>query len=153
MKCPFCSNDDTKVIDTRTMEENTTIRRRRLCEKCNERFTTYERLDTIPLSVIKNNSTRETFDREKVLKGIILACNKRPVSMEVMENIVKEIETSVSNTMKREIESSEIGRLVMAKLKDIDEVAYVRFASVYRKFTDIDSFMNELGEMLKERKK
>ncbi len=152
MKCPFCSNDDTKVIDTRTMEENTAVRRRRLCEKCGKRFTTYERLDIIPLSVIKSNSARESFDRQKILKGIMLACNKRPVSVETMENIVSEIETAVSNTMKREIESSEIGRLVMDKLKYTDEVAYVRFASVYRKFTDIDSFMKELGEMLKDKK-
>lgn len=153
MKCPFCNNEDTKVIDTRTMEENTAIRRRRLCEKCGERFTTYERIDTIPLAVIKSDRTRETFDRQKLLKGIMLACNKRPVSIEVMENIARDVEIAISNTMKKEIESNEIGKLVMDKLKDVDEVAYVRFASVYRRFTDIDSFMNELGSMLKEREK
>lgn len=153
MKCPFCNNVDTKVIDTRAMEENTAIRRRRLCEKCGERFTTYERIDTIPLAVIKSDKTRETFDRQKLLKGIMLACNKRPVSIEEMESIVRDVEIAISNTMKKEIESNEIGKLVMDKLKDVDEVAYVRFASVYRRFADLDSFMKELGAMLKEREK
>lgn len=152
MRCPYCSYIDSKVIDTRAMEDNTAIRRRRVCEKCGERFTTYERIDTIPLAVIKSNKTRETFNRDKILNGIIRSCNKRPVSMEQMDNIVKDIENIVFNSLKREIESKEIGEMVMDRLKDVDEVAYVRFASVYRKFKDIDSFMDELGKMLKERK-
>lgn len=152
MRCPYCCYIDSKVIDTRAMEDNTAIRRRRVCEKCGERFTTYERIDTIPLAVIKSNKTRETFNRDKILNGIIRSCNKRPVSMEQMDNIVKDIENIVFNSLKREIESKEIGEMVMDRLKDIDEVAYVRFASVYRKFKDIDSFMDELGKMLKERK-
>lgn len=152
MKCPFCGNIDTKVIDTRTMEDNSAIRRRRYCEKCSERFTTYERIDTIPLAVIKSNDTRETFDRNKLLKGIMMSCNKRPVSMEQMESIAKDIENAILNSMKKEIDSKEIGEMVMDRLKSVDEVAYVRFASVYRQFKDIDSFMNELGKLLKERK-
>lgn len=151
MKCPFCSFMDTKVIDTRAMDGNTVIRRRRMCEKCGERFTTYERLDTIPVAVIKSNNTREPFDRNKLLNGIIHSCNKRPVSMEQMEQIVKEIENSVFNSMRKEIESNEIGEMVMEKLKKIDEVAYVRFASVYRQFKDLDSFMAELSQLLKDR--
>lgn len=151
MKCPFCENEDTKVIDTRSMEDNAAIRRRRYCEKCGERFTTYERVDTIPLAVIKSNNTRETFDRDKIMKGIMMSCNKRPVSVDQIEKIVDEVESSILNSMKREVESKEIGNLVMDKLKNLDEVAYVRFASVYRQFKDIDSFMNELAKMLKER--
>lgn len=151
MKCPFCNNIDTKVIDTRTMDDNSVIRRRRMCENCGERFTTYERIDTIPLTVIKANDTRETFDRTKILKGIMRSCNKRPVSVEQMELIVKDIENAINNSIKKEIESKEIGRMVMDRLKNIDEVAYVRFASVYRQFKDIDSFMDELAKMLKER--
>lgn len=151
LKCPFCNNIDTKVIDTRTMEDNTAVRRRRLCEKCGERFTTYERIDTIPLTVIKANDTREIFDRNKLLNGIMRSCNKRPVSVEQMEKIVSDIESYFTNSMKKEIESKEIGKMVMNKLKEIDEVAYVRFASVYRQFKDIDSFIEELGNMLKEK--
>lgn len=151
LKCPFCNNIDTKVIDTRTMEDNTAVRRRRLCEKCGERFTTYERVDTIPLTVIKANDTREIFDRNKLLNGIMRSCNKRPVSVEQMEKIVSDIESYFTNSMKKEIESKEIGKMVMNKLKEIDEVAYVRFASVYRQFKDIDSFIEELGNMLKEK--
>lgn len=151
MKCPFCNNIDTKVIDTRTMEDNTAVRRRRLCEKCGERFTTYERVDTIPLTVIKANNTREIFDRNKLLNGIMRSCNKRPVSVEQMEKMVNDIESYFTNSMKKEIESKEIGKMVMNKLKEIDEVAYVRFASVYRQFKDIDSFIEELGNMLKEK--
>ncbi len=152
MKCPFCGKDDTKVIDTRNMDDNSAIRRRRLCEDCGARFTTYERVDTVQLQVIKSDSTREPFDRNKVLKGVMLSCNKRPVSVEDMENIVTEIENVAVNSMKKEISTKEIGEMVMEKLRDIDQVAYVRFASVYRQFQDIDSFMKELGNMLKERK-
>ncbi len=151
MKCPFCGKDDTKVIDTRNMEDNSAIRRRRLCEACGARFTTYERVDTVPLQVVKSDNTREAFDRNKVMKGIMMSCNKRPVSVEVMENMVTEIENAAINSMKKEITTKEIGEYVMEKLKNVDEVAYVRFASVYRQFKDIDSFMNELGKLLKEK--
>ncbi len=149
MKCPFCGNSDTKVIDTRTMEDQSAIRRRRYCEKCQQRFTTYERIDSLPLSVIKSNNTRELFDREKLIKGIMMSCNKRPVSIEQIEQLAADIENNVLNSMRREIHSKELGEMVMEKLKDLDEVAYVRFASVYKQFKDIDSFMNELGMLLK----
>lgn len=149
MKCPFCGNSDTKVIDTRTMEDQSAIRRRRYCEKCQQRFTTYERIDSLPLSVIKSNNTRELFDREKLIKGIMMSCNKRPVSIEQIEQLAADIENNVLNSMRREIHSKELGEMVMEKLKNLDEVAYVRFASVYKQFKDIDSFMNELGMLLK----
>ena len=152
MKCPFCGEEDTKVIDTRNMDDNSAIRRRRLCEKCGARFTTYERVDTVSLQVIKSDNTREVFDRNKIMKGIMLSCNKRPVSVETMENIATEIENNALNSMKKEISTKEIGEMVMEKLRNIDQVAYVRFASVYRQFKDIDSFMDELGKMLKEEK-
>lgn len=152
MRCPFCGNIDTKVIDTRSMEDNSAIRRRRVCEKCNERFTTYERVDTIPITVIKSDNTRECFDRSKLLKGVLMSCNKRPVSLEQIEEMVSDIETAVINSMRKEISSQELGGMVMDRLKDIDDVAYVRFASVYRKFQDIDSFMVELGKLLNDRK-
>ena len=151
MKCPFCGNDDTKVVDTRNMSENNSIRRRRVCEKCQKRFTTYERMEIVPLIVKKSNNIRESFDRNKLLKGIMLSCNKRLVSMEEMESIVDYVENYDFSKGKNEIESKEIGNIVMEKLKNIDEVAYVRFASVYRKFKDIDSFMSELTAMVKER--
>lgn len=152
MKCPFCGKEDTKVIDTRNMDDNSAIRRRRLCEECGARFTTYERVDTVSLQVVKSDNTREVFDRNKIMKGIMLSCNKRPVSVETMENIATEIENTALNSMKKEISTKEIGEMVMEKLRNIDQVAYVRFASVYRQFKDIDSFMNELGKMLKEEK-
>ncbi len=152
MRCPFCGNEDTKVIDTRSMEDNSAIRRRRLCEKCNERFTTYERVDTIPLTVIKADNTRESFDRNKILKGVMMSCNKRSVSVDQIEQLVTDIETQVINTMRKEISSKELGEMVMERLKDLDDVAYVRFASVYRKFKDIDSFMKELSKILDDRK-
>lgn len=153
MKCPFCGNSDTKVIDTRSMDDQSAIRRRRFCEKCSQRFTTYERIDSLPLYVIKSNNTRELFDRDKLVKGIMMSCNKRPVSAETIEQIVTEIENTVLNSMRREIPSHELGEMVMERLKDIDEVAYVRFASVYKQFKDIDSFMNELGMLLKDKDK
>lgn len=149
MKCPFCGCTESKVLDTRTLDEATSIRRRRQCEKCGEKFTTYERVDIIPVVVIKSDNTRETFDRNKILGGIQRACNKRPVSMEQMETMAKEIETVVYNTLGKEVHSNEIGKLVMDKLKVVDEVAYVRFASVYKQFKDIDSFMAELAGLLK----
>ncbi len=149
MKCPFCGATDSKVLDTRTVDEYTSIRRRRQCEKCGEKFTTYERVDIIPVVVIKNDNTRETFDRNKILSGIQRSCNKRPVSLEEMEEVVRDIENTVYNNMGKEVYSKDIGRLVMDKLKDLDEVAYVRFASVYKQFKDIDSFMSELAGLLK----
>ena len=148
MKCPFCSNDDTKVVDTRSMEDNTSIRRRRLCEKCNEKFTTYEKIDTIPISVVKRDFTREKFDRDKILSGIMLACNKRPISINDMENIVKDIENKIFAIPKKEIDTAYIGELVMEKLRGIDCISYVRFASVYREFKDLDSFTKEIEKLL-----
>jgi len=152
MKCPFCNNDDTKVIDSRSQDENTTIRRRRFCEKCSKRFTTYERIDTIPMTVIKNNGTRETFDKSKLLSGIMKSCNKRPISVKQMQDIADDIENAVMSSMDKEIASKDVGTMVMDRLKSIDEVAYVRFASVYRQFTDIDTFMDELTKMISEKK-
>jgi transcriptional repressor NrdR len=133
------------------MDDQSAIRRRRYCDKCQQRFTTYERIDSLPLSVIKSNNTRELFDREKLVKGIMMSCNKRPVSIEQIEQLALEIENSVLNSMRREIPSKELGEMVMERLKNIDEVAYVRFASVYKQFKDIDSFMNELGLLLRDR--
>ena len=149
MRCPFCYNEDTKVIDTRSMEENTIIKRRRLCEKCNERFNTYEKLDIIPISVVKRDLTRERFDTDKLLKGVLLACNKRPISMNDIEQLVKEIENKINNNAKKEINSQDIGEMVMERLKNLDPIAYVRFASVYKEFKDIDSFMDEVGKVFK----
>ena len=153
MKCPFCGASDTKVVDTRTMEDNSVIRRRRFCPECSERFTTYERVDTIPLTVVKSDETRESFDRGKILKGMLMSCNKRPVSVEELEKVVTSIENSFINSTRKEISSKEIGEMVMDKLKDIDQVAYLRFASVYRQFKDIDSFSEELKKLVKENKK
>ena len=148
MKCPFCGFMDSKVIETRTVEETNSIRRRRECLECQQRFTTYEKLESIPLVVIKKDKTRETFDREKVLAGIITACEKRQVPAAKMEAMVDEIEQQLLNSLEREIPSSAIGELVMEKLKEVDEVAYVRFASVYRQFKDINTFMEELKKLL-----
>lgn len=151
MKCPFCNYEDTKVIDSRSQDDNTAIRRRRLCESCGKRFTTYERIDTIPMAVIKSNRTRETFDRSKLLNGIMKSCNKRTVTVKQMEAIVDDIENVVMSSSDKEIESKEIGNMVMDRLKDIDEVAYVRFASVYRQFKDINTFKAELDKLMKEK--
>lgn len=153
MKCPFCNYDDTKVIDSRSQEDNCAIRRRRLCEKCGKRFTTYERIDTIPMAVIKNNGTREPFDRSKLLNGIMKSCNKRPVTLEQMESIVEDVENCITSSSQKEISTKDIGNVVMDRLKDIDEVAYVRFASVYRQFKDINTFMAELKHLLDEKNK
>jgi len=153
MKCPFCNYEDTKVINSRAMEDGSVIKRRRQCDSCGERFTTYEKIETIPLIVIKNNNTREEFDKNKLIKGIVSSCSKRPVTMEQIEKIANEIENSIKNSMNKEIQSKQIGEMAMAKLKDLDEVSYVRFASVYRKFKDIDSFMDELNILAKEKKK
>ena len=150
MKCPFCNTPDTKVIDSRPAEDNSSIRRRRQCIKCNKRFTTYEKLETLPLMVIKKDNTREAYDRSKIEAGIIRSCHKRPVSSRQIEEIVNEIENKVFNMEEREIPTTVIGEMVMDKLKELDEVAYVRFASVYREFKDVDSFMNEISSLLKK---
>ncbi len=152
MKCPFCGKADTRVIDTRTMEENTVIRRRRYCDKCEGRFTTYERIDIIPLTVVKADNRREAFNRDKLTKSILISCGKRPVSREEVDKIVTDIENTILNSARKEVPSKEIGEMVMERLMDVDAVAYVRFASVYREFKDVDSFMNELGNLLKEKK-
>ena len=148
MKCPFCGFADSKVIDSRPTEEGTSIRRRRECIECGGRFTTYEKLETIPLVVIKSDDSREPFDRHKLLSGIMHACVKRPVPMAKLEEIVDDIEASMSNSLRREFVSKEIGEMVMERLKKLDEVAYVRFASVYRSFQDVDTFRNELNKLL-----
>lgn len=147
MKCPFCAHENTKVIDSRPSEEHNSIRRRRLCEECGKRFTTYEKVETIPLLVIKKDKSREPFKREKLLDGILRSCHKRPISVGEIEDLVDDIETSVLNSMAKEIDSNEIGHLVMEKLKDMDEIAYVRFASVYRQFDCIDTFMEEIKKI------
>ena len=151
MKCPFCGNLNSRVADSRSMEDGSATRRRRICENCAERFTTFERIDTIPLSVIKKDGSREVFDAIKLLNGIMKSCNKRPISIIQIEEIVSDVETTVFNTMNKEIASREIGELVMNKLKTVDEVAYVRFASVYRQFKDVESFVDELTVLLKAR--
>ncbi|MDL2233612.1 transcriptional regulator NrdR [Ruminococcaceae bacterium OttesenSCG-928-L11] len=151
MKCPFCFHDESKVIDSRPTDEGEKIRRRRECLNCAKRFTTYEIVETTPIMVIKKDKRREAFDREKLLAGIMKACEKRPVSAQTLEDIVDSIQTSIQNTMDREVQSTHIGELTMMRLKDIDEIAYVRFASVYRQFKDINSFMDELKSMLEHK--
>lgn len=150
MKCPFCSCMENKVIDSRPTDEGNAIRRRRECIKCNGRFTTYEKIEEVPIMVVKKDGRREVFNTDKILKGMIKACEKRPVSMKKLDSLTKEIEREIRNTMEREITSRKIGHMVMEKLKGIDEVAYVRFASVYRQFKDINTFMEELKKLLKE---
>lgn len=150
MKCPFCANENTKVIDSRPSEENVSIRRRRQCERCEKRFTTYEKIETIPLMVIKKDNTREAFNREKLIDGILRSCHKRPVPMSEIEAVVDRIENKILSTMAKEIDSEEIGTLVMENLKDLDDIAYVRFASVYREFKDINTFMNELNKLVQD---
>ncbi len=151
MKCPYCGNIDTKVVDSRAIDEGVAIRRRRSCGKCNERFTTFERLEQLELVVIKRDGTSEIFDPNKLKSGLLKSCNKRLVSMKQIDAIVKEIEANALNSMKIEITSNEIGEFVMDKLKEIDEVSYVRFASVYRKFEDIEKFKDELDRLYKEK--
>ncbi len=148
MRCPFCDNIDTKVIDSRPTEEGHAIRRRRECEKCGKRFTTYEKVEEITLMVIKKDGSREAFDRNKIMNGIIRACEKRPVPMSEVEKIVSDIERGLNNMMEKEMESNIIGEFVMEHLKEIDDVAYVRFASVYRQFTDAESFRSEIEKLL-----
>lgn len=151
MKCPYCGFVEDKVIDSRPTDEGSAIRRRRECSKCTRRFTTYEKVESLPLMVIKKDKTRQPFDRERLLNGLLRACEKRPVSIEELEKLVTEIETQLCNSLQREVATHEIGELVMNKLKLLDEVAYVRFASVYRQFKDINTFMDELRKLLNEK--
>ena len=149
MKCPFCNQDNTRVVDSRPADDNTAIRRRRMCDACGKRFTTYEKVETMPLIVIKKDQNREQFDRSKIEAGVLRACHKRPVSAEQIHRLVDDVETEVFNLEEREIPSSVIGEIVMDKLKDLEAVAYVRFASVYREFKDVNTFMDELKKILK----
>lgn len=151
MKCPYCAHEDDKVIDSRPTDEGTAIRRRRECTKCAKRFTTYEKVECLPLMVIKKDKTRQPFDREKLLNGLLRACEKRPVSINDLEKMVEEIESQIHNSLQREVTSQAIGEMVMVRLKNMDEVAYVRFASVYRQFKDINTFMDELRKLLNEK--
>ena len=148
MKCPFCFNDESKVVDSRSTDDNTTIRRRRECTKCNKRYTTYEKIEDIPILVVKRDLTRENFNKEKIVNGLIIACQKRPVSRKQIEEIAEEIEKKISNNMLTEIESEKIGEMVMKRLKEIDEISYVRFASVYRLFKDINTFLEEITRLM-----
>ena len=153
MHCPICFTPDSKVIDSRPASEGKVIRRRRECRQCGKRFTTYETVESLPLIVVKKDHTRETFDRDKLLKSVIRACDKRQVTMEQMEDLVVGIESALQNSLQNEVRSNVIGEMVMEKLKSLDEVAYVRFASVYRQFKDIGAFMEELNKLLDEKKK
>ncbi len=148
MKCPFCSYEESKVIDSRPTDEGQRIRRRRECLQCTKRFTTYEIIESLPIIVIKKDKSRESFNRDKLMTGLLRACEKRPVSIDTLDNMIDEIEVIIQNSLDREVSSEKIGELVMEKLKAIDEVAYVRFASVYRQFKDINTFMNELNKLL-----
>ena len=151
MKCPFCSHENTIVIDSRPAEDNNSIRRRRVCDECGKRFTTYEKIETIPLIIIKKDNNREAYDRAKIEAGVLRACHKRPVSAQQITTLVDEVENEIFNREEREIPSGTIGELVMNKLKDLDAVAYVRFASVYREFKDVNTFMDELKSVLNDK--
>ena len=151
MKCPFCSHENTRVIDSRPAEDNNSIRRRRVCDECGKRFTTYEKIETIPLIIIKKDNNREAYDRAKIEAGVLRACHKRPVSAQQITTLVDAGETEIFNREEREIPSGTIGELVMHKLKDLDAVAYVRFASVYRAFKDVNTFMDELKSVLNDK--
>lgn len=151
MRCPFCASSDSKVLDSRPVAEGYSIRRRRECINCMKRFTTYERVDELPLQVVKKDGRREAFDRQKLLQGLLKAFQKRPVSMEIIEDIVENIERELRNTSDNEAKSSYIGELVMKSMRDVDEVAYVRFASVYREFKDVESFVDEIKNLLNKR--
>ena len=152
MKCPYCSYGESRVIDSRPTDEGERIRRRRECLKCGKRFTTNEVIETVQVVVIKKDRSRETFDRNKLLNGLLRACEKRPVSLDTLENVVDEIQNTLQNSLEREVPSSRIGEYAMDRLKDIDEVAYVRFASVYRQFKDVHSFMEELSRLIQTKK-
>lgn len=149
MKCPFCGHENTRVIDSRPADDNNSIRRRRICDECDKRFTTYEKVETIPLIIIKKDNNRETYDRAKIEGGVLRACHKRPVSVAQISSLVDAVETDIFSMEEKEIDSGIIGELVMDKLKDLDAVAYVRFASVYREFKDVNTFMDELKKVLK----
>ncbi len=151
MKCPYCGFQESKVIDSRHSEDSTSIRRRRECLSCQKRFTTYETVESLPIVVIKKDGSRQSFDRNKLINGMVRACEKRPVSLSAIEAAVTEIEQIIQNSLEREVRTSYIGELVMERLKPLDEVAYVRFASVYRQFKDINSFMTELNKLLEEK--
>ena len=151
MKCPFCSHENTRVIDSRPAEDNNSIRRRRVCDECGKRFTTYEKIETIPLIIIKKDNNREAYDRAKIEAGVLRACHKRPVSAQQITTLVDEVENEIFNREEREIPSGTIGELVMNKLKDLDAVAYERFASVYREFKDVNTFMDELKSVLNDK--
>ena len=151
MKCPFCGDQESKVVDSRHSEDGLSIRRRRECLQCQKRFTTYETVESLPIVVIKRDSSRQQFDRNKILNGMLRACEKRPVPLAELARATDEIEQAIQNSLDREISTEKIGELVMERLKPLDEVAYVRFASVYRQFKDIDSFMRELNKILEER--
>ena len=151
MKCPFCSHPESKVVDSRPADEGSSIRRRRECLECHKRFTTYETVESLPLVVIKRDGSRQAFDKAKLLGSMLKACEKRSVPVSTLERLADEIEQSLQNEMEREIPSTEIGELVMEKLTDVDQVSYVRFASVYRQFKDINTFMEELNKLLKEK--
>lgn len=152
MKCPFCDANDTKVIDSRRTEDGRAIRRRRECEDCSKRFTTYEKIEEVVLMVVKKDGSRELFDRNKVMSGIVKACEKRPVPVSKMEKVVDDIEKGLNNMMEKEVSSTFIGELIMEQLRELDEVAYVRFASVYRQFTDINTFVAEIENLLISKK-
>ena len=149
MRCPFCNQDNTRVVDSRPVEDSNAIRRRRMCDACGKRFTTYEKVETIPLIVIKKDQNREPYDRAKIEAGVLRACHKRPIPTEKITELVDSVETEIFNKKLREISSSEIGEMVMDRLKDLEAVAYVRFASVYREFKDVNTFMDELKKILK----
>lgn len=148
MKCPFCNKENTRVIDSRPAEENNSIRRRRMCDECGKRFTTYEKIETIPLIVIKKDNNREQYDRSKIEAGVLRACHKRPISAKQINELIDEVETEIFNREEKEIPSTLIGEIVMRRLKDLEAVAYVRFASVYREFKDVNTFMDELKNIL-----
>jgi transcriptional repressor NrdR len=148
MKCPFCGKENTRVIDSRPADDNSSIRRRRQCDECNKRFTTYEKVEAIPLVVIKKDNNRESYDRSKIEAGVFRSCHKRPISVDQINALVDDIENTIFNKEEKEIPSSVIGEIVMDKLKELDPVAYVRFASVYREFKDVNTFMNELKKIL-----
>lgn len=148
MRCPFCSFEESKVVDSRSTDDNTTIRRRRECLRCNKRYTTYEKVEDIPILVIKRDSTRENFNKEKIVNGLIIACQKRPISRKQIEELAEDIEKAISNKMITEVESKIIGEMVMERLKEIDEISYVRFASVYRQFKDINTFLEEIKSLV-----
>jgi transcriptional repressor NrdR len=150
MKCPYCKNPDTKVVDSRPVEDGLAIRRRRECEKCHKRFTTFEKIENSLLVVIKNDGTRESFDRNKLVNGLLKACEKTKVTYDDVQRIADDIERGLNNTLEKEIESKMIGALIMDELRELDQVAYVRFASVYRKFTDVDTFVKEINDLLEK---